>query len=163
MRPCRLWADSDGLEFTVESARTVGPLFDEHYLGPLRAGRHAFGGWRGCEMVAGMVWRLPVARMLPSDGSWLELGRWCLTPEAGSNAGSRMMAWVVRWLRENDQAVQVLVSYSDPSHGHTGALYKACNWEWAPTWHRLSPPPTGNGNWGGKSPQAIKDRWVYHL
>jgi hypothetical protein len=56
-----------------------------------------------------------------------------------------------------------LVSYSDPSAGHTGSLYRACNWTWAPTWHRLRPPPTGNGNWGGGKSQAVKDRWVFHV
>ena len=40
-------------------------------------------------MVACQVWRWPTARMLPSDGSWLELSRWCLTADAGRNAGSR--------------------------------------------------------------------------
>ena len=53
-----------------------------------------------------------------------------------------------------------VVSYSDPSVGHTGALYKACNWTWAPTWHRLRPPPTGNGSWKNGEAQSVKDRWV---
>jgi hypothetical protein len=58
--------------------------------------------------------------------------------------------------------VTTLVSYSDPSRGHTGALYRACNWEWWPTWHRLSPPPTGNGRWTADSGiESVKDRWVF--
>ncbi len=44
-----------------------------------------------------------------------------------------------------------------------GALYRACNWWWAPTWHRLRPPPTGNGAWKVGEQQAVKDRWVYAL
>jgi hypothetical protein len=55
------------------------------------------------------------------------------------------------------------VSYSDPSQGHTGALYKAAGWVWLPTWHRLRPPPTGNGSWKSGKRQAVKDRWVYIL
>src|SRR5690606_2807761 len=66
----------------------------------------------------------------------------------------------LRLIREHFSAVTTLVSYSDPSRGHTGALYKACNWLWAPTWHRLRPPPTGNGNWANGM-QAVKDRWVF--
>lgn len=58
--------------------------------------------------------------------------------------------------------VTTIVSYSDPSAGHDGALYRACNWLWAPTWQRLRPPPTGNGNWGSGA-QAVKDRWVFLL
>ena len=40
-----------------------------------------------------------------------------------------------------DVGVSTVVSYSDPSAGHTGSLYRACNWIWAPTWLRLRPPP----------------------
>ena len=47
--------------------------------------------------------------------------------------------------------------------GHTGALYRACNWLWAPTWHRLRPPPTGNGAWTAEAGQSVKDRWVFPL
>ena len=66
-------------------------------------------------------------------------------------------------LREFMPHVTTVVSYSDPSVGHTGALYKACNWEWAPTWHRLRPPPTGNGSWRDGEQQSVKDRWVFKL
>ena len=44
-----------------------------------------------------------------------------------------------------------------------GALYRACNWWWAPTWHRLRPPPTGNGTWSEGRQEAVKDRWVFPL
>lgn len=137
-------------------------LAERHYLGPIYRDRYVFAGFIEGVCVAAQVWTLPTARALPSDGTWLELARWCLTPAAGKNAGSRMHAAFVRWLRANDAAVTTLVSYSDPSVGHTGALYKACNWRWAPTWHRLRPPPTGNGDWG-TGPQSVKDRWVYFL
>jgi hypothetical protein len=71
---------------------------------------------------------------------------------------------VCRWLRETRPEVTTIVSYSDPSVGHTGALYRASNWLWAPTWHRLRTPPSGNGKWSarGKS-EAVKDRWVFCL
>lgn len=72
-----------------------------------------------------------------------------------------MHAAVVRHIRRCMPAVTTLVSYSDPSAGHTGALYRACNWDWAPTWLRLRPPPSGNGSWDGSTMQAVKDRWVF--
>ena len=139
-------------------------LAGNHYLGPLRnGGRFLFAGFVDGAAVAAQVWRAPTARHLPADGSWLELSRWCLTPAAGANAGSRMHGWVVKWLRANAPDVTTLVSYSDPSRGHTGALYRACNWKWRPTWHRLRPPPTGNGAWSPGEMQAVKDRWVFEL
>lgn len=55
------------------------------------------------------------------------------------------------------------MSYSDPDHGHTGSLYRACNWQWAPTWHRLRPAPSGHGAWRIGERASVKDRWVFHL
>lgn len=151
------------LHFTTVGVPEVAPLLSaEHYLGPVRSGRYAFAGWVDDALVAAMVYRWPTARHLPNDGTWLELVRWCLTPTAGENAGSRMDRWVRSWLRQNAPNVTTLVSYSDPSAGHTGALYRACGWKWAPTWHRLRPPPSGNGSWGHGN-ESVKDRWVYEL
>jgi len=73
-----------------------------------------------------------------------------------------MHAYAVRYLKARDQSVTTLISYSDPAAGHTGALYKACNWYWAPTWHRLRPPPSGNGSWAGER-QEVKDRWAFNV
>lgn len=149
-----------------ETATTVevnSLLVNEHYLGPSRAGQYCYAGWLNDELVAAMVFRWPTARHLPCDGTWLELSRWCLTSDAGKNAGSRMMGWVARHLRRHSPRVDLLVSYSDPSQGHTGALYRASGWVWAPTWHRLSPPPTGNGSWNGRDHQSVKDRWLFAL
>jgi hypothetical protein len=139
-------------------------LAANHYLGALTAGGAnlvVIGRQCGGPVVACQVWRPPTSRNLPADGSWLELSRWCLTPDAGPNAGSRNHRYAVRLLR--DQDAKTLVSYSDPSNGHTGALYRACNWMWAPTWHRLRPPPTGNGSWQPGVIQSVKDRWVFHV
>lgn len=146
------------------TAAELNPLLArEHYLGPLKSGRLILVGVVDGEVVAGQVWRRPTSRRLPSDGSWLELSRWCLTPAAGENAGSRFHSAAVRYLRANEPEVTTLVSYSDPSAGHTGALYRACNWDWAPVWHRLRPPPSGQGTWGGGPVQAVKDRWIFSL
>jgi hypothetical protein len=108
-----------------------------------------------------LVLAKPTARRLPQDGSWLELVRWCLLGR--QNGGSRQWRRVARTLKRENRRITTVVSYSDPSQGHTGALYKAAGWTWAPTWHRLRPPPSGNGNWGGKGVQSVKDRWVYEL
>ncbi len=143
-------------ESYVVPSRTVSHYLDErHYLGG--TGR----GWAWSDEFGVLVLAKPTARRLPQDGTWLELVRWCLTGE--KNGGSRQWARVTRWLRSERPEVTTVVSYSDPSVGHTGALYKACNWAWAPTWHRLFPPPTGNGSWKDGQVQSVKDRWVYCL
>lgn len=131
-------------------------LREYHYLGPSRRGF----AWR-CEDGV-MVFGKPTSRFLPNDGSWLELSRWCIVGEK-KNAGSQMWARCWRDVASKRPEVTTFVSYSDPSVGHTGALYKACNWIWAPTWHRLREPPTGGGNWGGKARQSAKDRWAFPI
>lgn len=124
-----------------------------HYLGACRRGV----GWYADEFGVIVIAR-PASRRLPSD--WLEVSRWCLigTP----NGGSRQWARAARWLRVRFPRCSTVVSYSDPSVGHTGALYRACNWLWAPTWLRLRPPPSGHGDWG-TGRQCAKDRWVFPL
>ena len=129
------------LPFAAEELSVNQVLARYHYLGPIDRGfsyRDAFGV---------CVLANPSSRRLPQD-RWLELVRWCLYGE--HNGGSRQWKAVASWLRETLPEVTTVVSYSDPSAGHTGALYRACNWLWAPTWHRLREPPSGNGSWGGQ-------------
>ena len=123
-----------------------------HYLGPTARGI----GWMDDYGV--LVLAAPTSRRLPTD--WLELTRWCLY--GIKNGGSRQWACVARWLRAHTECSTV-ISYSDPSQGHTGALYRASGWRWAPTWHRLREPPTGNGSWTAGVQQSVKDRWVFCL
>ena len=160
--PLHLWPEPDGFHpGTIDEANDL--LRRRHYLGPIEWGRFVLCQWAGSEVVGTQVWKTPTSRRLPADETWLELARWCLTPEGGRFAGSRMHRAAVRELRRRFPAVTTLVSYSDPSVGHTGALYRACNWTWAPTWQRLVPPPSGGGSWDGITRQEPKDRWVFPL
>lgn len=132
---------------------TVRDFLDaHHYLG------HAKRGFAWSDEHGVIVLASPTSRHLPVD--WLELSRWCLV--GTKNGGSLQWAAASRWLRKYHTATTV-VSYSDPSVGHTGSLYKACNWIWAPTWQRLRPPPSGGGSWDGQTMQSPKDRWIYCL
>lgn len=124
-------------------------LADQHYLGPSHRAVFTYQDDFGV-----MVFAAPTARNLP--GTWFELVRWCLV--GGINAGSQQ--WKAGQAVLRDFPTTTVVSYSDPSVGHTGALYRACNWLWAPTWHRLFPTPTGNGSWKAGEVQAVKDRWI---
>lgn len=128
-------------------------LEENHYLGASQRAMLTYHDNFGVVQFA-----RPASRQLPND--WLELVRWCLT--SGKDGGSQQWHLVVPWLLKQSSSTTV-VSYSDPSVGHTGALYRACNWLWAPTWHRLRPPPTGNGRWTDDATQGVKDRWVYPL
>jgi hypothetical protein len=160
--PLHLWPEPDGFHVgTVAEANAV--LRDHHYLGPIEWARFVLCQWADGAVVGAMVFRPPTSRRLPADGTWMELARWCLTPDGGLNAGSRMHRAAVRELKLRFPTVTTLVSYSDRSAGHTGTLYRACNWRSAPTWQRVKPPPTGGGSWDGITRQEPKDRWVFDL
>jgi hypothetical protein len=139
----------------VSVAEIAGLLDQNHYLGAAKRGI----AWS--DEFGVLVLAKPTSRTLPKDGTWLELTRWCLSGE--KNGGSQQWARVQRWIYENHPEVTTIVSYSDPSVGHTGALYRACNWLWAPTWLRLRPPPSGNGSWQRGKVESVKDRWVFPL
>lgn len=136
------------------AAGVAGLLREHHYLGPIGRGL----AWR--DQWGAIVVGNPSSRRLPHD-TWAELIRWCILGRV-KNAGSQQWAACVRQLRRERPELTTVVSYSDPRQGHTGALYRACNWWWAPTWHRLRPPPSGNGDWGTGS-QSVKDRWIFPL
>ncbi len=157
--------------FPVEWLPVSALLADRHYLGRAHRSSLVYEDEFGA-----MVFAAPSARNVPKG--WLELVRWCVVGEVVQarqwdhieskylvghgdrvNAGSRQWKAAKRWLAERTQATTV-VSYSDPSVGHTGALYRACNWLWAPTWHRLFPTPSGHGSWTAGKAEGVKDRWV---
>lgn len=129
-------------------------LRERHYLGSSRR------GFAYCDHAGVMVFAAPTSRRLPT--TWLELVRWCIVDQT-KNAGSMQWARVLRKLKLERREVTTVVSYSDPSVGHTGALYRATNWYWAPTWHRLRPPPSGHGGWTDGETQSVKDRWVFPI
>ena len=83
------------------------------------------------------VWGRPVARLLPQDGSCLELRRFAIAPAAPRNTASRMLGWMVRDLARSRGATR-LISYHD-CDAHAGTIYKAAGW--VPT-----PAPSG-GAW----------------
>lgn len=112
--------------------RTNAILREKHYLGATSRGE-AFMSRHGVLVIAN-----PTSRNLPQQ-RWCELVRWCIT--AGPNSGSQQWAEWVRWAQRERPMWTTVVSYSDPSAGHDGALYRASGWLWAPTWHRLRPPP----------------------
>lgn len=133
----------------ASTASIAHVLAEHHYLGSVKRGV----AWH--DDYGAIVVAAPTARRIP--------GHWRCLVRRIPNDGSQQWASFVRALRKSRPDVTTIVSYSDPSQGHTGALYRACNWWWAPTWHRLRPPPTGNGVWTEGKQESVKDRWVFPL
>jgi hypothetical protein len=104
--------------------------------------------WRS-EYFAAAIWSLPVARLLPQDGSCLELRRFAIADARPKNTASRMLGWMARDIVRQRPSVQRLVSYQDRAV-HRGAIYKAAGW-------RPIPAPTG-GEWNHHGRQRTATR-----
>lgn len=61
-------------------------------------------------------------------GKTWELARLYLLDEVPQNAETWLIAQSVRWIKRNHPEVCNLVSYADPSAGHSGTIYRAANW-----------------------------------
>ena len=90
------------------------------------AGWRCFAATWGGRRYAVAVWGRPVARLLPQDGSCLELRRFAIGPGAPKNTASRMLGWMARELARPGAALR-LVSYQD-CDTHLGTIYKAAGW-----------------------------------
>jgi hypothetical protein len=63
------------------------------------------------------------------NGKTWELARLYLLDEIPRNAESWLIGKSVRYINTHFPGVDVLLSYADPSAGHTGTIYSASNWE----------------------------------
>jgi len=61
-------------------------------------------------------------------GKTWELARLYLLDEVPQNAETWLIAQSVKWIRQHRPEVFNLVSYADPSAGHSGTIYRAANW-----------------------------------
>jgi hypothetical protein len=61
-------------------------------------------------------------------GKTWELSRLYLIDEIPRNAESWLIGQSIRFIARNNRDVRYLLSYADPSAGHSGTIYKASNW-----------------------------------
>jgi len=101
---------------------------------------HYLGKWPGvCTLVLGLkrerkllgtiVFALPPRETAVRYGglTW-ELARLWISDDVPKNAESYLISQAVRYIRKNCSNVHALVSYADPSVGHSGIIYRAANW-----------------------------------
>lgn len=70
------------------------------------------------------------AQVLTGFSDWrdyLELHRVVLLDEIPKNSESRFIGWCLRWLKQNT-TIKAVVTFADPTHGHSGIIYRASNW-----------------------------------
>lgn len=125
---------SDFTEYTVGlvSREEARPLITSHYL-------HKWPGvvvltlglWRGIVLVGVTVFALPPRETMKRykvSLAW-ELARLYILDSEPFNSETWFISRAIRYIKSNHPQVEAIVSYADPSHGHTGTIYKAGNWQ----------------------------------
>ena len=117
---------------TVEEvgADYVRPMIKQHYLGK-------WPGLNSCNLVmfcgafaVGMVVfaDAPLQTSVRYGGKTWELARLWVSDSVPRNAETWLIGKAIRHVARKYPDVVCLVSYADPSAGHTGTIYKASNW-----------------------------------
>ncbi|MDE2020086.1 MAG: hypothetical protein KGJ13_07110 [Patescibacteria group bacterium] len=125
--------------------RQIEPMIRRHYLGK----------WPGvCVLMLVMLYRKEAAGCIvfalpPREtskrygGETWELARLWVDNGMPQNAETWVISQAIRYIRRNHKIVRALVSYADPSAGHTGTVYRAANWR-----------PDGRTDEGRKTPRC---------
>lgn len=92
--------------------------------------RVEFGGKLVGGVIFGALSTTAWKRFADSEEKVMELRRLVLLDEAGRNSESRVVGWCLRWLKKHAPAIEVVVSYADPAHGHSGVIYRASNFQY---------------------------------
>lgn len=106
----------------------------EHYArGSSNTAVYSHGLYFGENLVGCALWLPPtrVAAESVNRENWqrvLSLSRLVVLPEVPTNGESFLIGRSIRLIR-SEQKWLSLVTYADESQGHTGAIYKATNWE----------------------------------
>lgn len=125
---------SDFSEYSVgpASRSEADPLVFSHYLkrwpGVVVL---TLGMWRGPFIVGVIVFALPpreMAKRYEVTVCW-ELARLYVMDTEPFNSETWFMSRAIKFIRSNHPTVEALVSYADPSAGHSGTIYRAANWQ----------------------------------
>ena len=108
----------------------VGTMIQRHYLGKwpgvcvllLALKRHGVP-------IGVVVFALPPRETMKRYGglTW-ELARLWVDDTAPNNTETYLIGRACRYVRRHHSEVVALVSYADPSAGHSGVIYRASNW-----------------------------------
>jgi hypothetical protein len=105
-------------------------IAERHYLGYTPCGaRLRLAVYHEGQCVGGMLWGRPTAREY-DQFRMLELTRMYLEDLCPKNSESRCLALATKIIRAQLPEIHTLISYSDPTYGHTGIIYKAAGWKY---------------------------------
>lgn len=89
---------------------------------------------RGSDIALGAAWWIPPtkAAALSVDEEWqrvINLTRFVIVPGMPTNAASFLLGASIRMIQA-DGRFRTLLTYADEGQGHTGAIYRATNWDY---------------------------------
>ena len=112
------------------SIAAVGQFIARHYLGkPPAVVLLCLVMTCDTEPVGCIVYAAPPRETETRYGgkTW-ELDRLFIEDSVSANAETWLIAQSIRYIKKNIPGVRFLVSYADPSAGHSGTIYTAANW-----------------------------------
>lgn len=112
------------------SVNAVDGFIQTHYLHKRPAiVLLALAMMRGARPVGCVIYSAPPREAdVRYGGKTWELARLYLLDEVPQNAETWLIAQSVKWIKRTRPDVCNLVSYADPSAGHSGTIYRAANW-----------------------------------
>lgn len=124
----------------VATRRQVELLIARHYIGKwpgvcvlilaMECARESWGLLKHKPTIDGViVFALPPRESVKRYGgeTW-ELARLYIDDSVPANAETWFIGKAIRHIKRHHRNVKVLVSYADPSAGHSGTIYRASNW-----------------------------------
>ena len=123
---------------TIDRTAADGILEGWHYLGKAPNSTNHFYGLFAGNVVVGtctfgrgankhMPWNcLELSRLYTPD--WVGKGNG--QKQNCNNVGSFFLARAISLLKKERPDIETLIAYSEPSAGHSGHIYKACNWQY---------------------------------
>jgi len=117
---------------TIEEARDF--LNKYHYAGYGRSAKKVYAVKYNNEILSVIKFSPPVRKEVATSMGWkptdvLELDRFCIRPKwQVKNLASKIMSKVIGLVKNDFPEIVILISFSDPSQGHVGTLYRASNW-----------------------------------
>jgi len=82
----------------------------------------------GASIVGGLAMAGQWKKYASKESGVLELRRLCCTDESPKNSESYFISKMLMLLRKHTDA-ELVISYADPTHGHSGVIYQASNFQ----------------------------------
>lgn len=125
----RAWREACSVK-SASRGKVEDLILKGHYLHEWPAQiQLVLGLFRGGDVLGVMTFSSLRGELIPRFGpdTW-ELSRLFLKDSVPKNGESYFIGQAVRYIRRISGHPKALISFADPSHGHSGVIYRAANW-----------------------------------